>query len=65
MLIGLDGVAPTWIVDVSPLVILPSTIKSTRSFLRALGHPGDHGKRAVNWLWCGDEVIFLHFGGQS
>ena len=37
-----------------PLVILPSTIKSTRSFLPAPAHPDGPGKRAVKWWWwCG------------
>jgi len=36
-----------------PLVILPSTIKSRRSFLLAPAHPGGPGKRAVKQLRCG------------
>jgi len=38
------------------LVILPSTIKSRRSFLLALARPVSVGKRAVKqlwrWWWC-------------
>jgi len=34
-----------------PLIILPSTIKSRRSFLLALARLGGPGKRAVKWLW--------------
>jgi len=40
LLIGPDGVAPTRIVGVSALFILPSAIKSRRSFLLAPAHPG-------------------------
>jgi len=36
-----------------PLVMLPGTIKSRRSFLLAPAHPGGPGKRAVKRLWCG------------
>jgi len=35
-----------------PLVILPNTIKSRRSFLLALAHLGSPGKRAVNGCVC-------------
>jgi len=52
LLIGPDGVAPNRIVCVSASCypILPSTIKSRRSFLLAPAHPGGPGKKAVKWL---------------
>jgi len=48
LLIGLDRVALTRIVSV---YAFPSTIKSRRSFLLALAHPGGPAKRAVKQLW--------------
>jgi len=53
LLTGLDGVAPTRVVVCLPLVILLSTIKSTKSFLLAPAHPGGPGKSALKWWWCG------------
>ena len=49
-LVSPDGVAPSWMVNVSACVNLPCTIKS-RSSLLALAHPGGPGKRAVKRLW--------------
>jgi len=34
-----------------PLVLLPSTIKTGRSYLLALAHPGGPRERAVKWWW--------------
>ena len=52
------------------LVILPSTIKSRRSFFLPPAHLGGPGKRAVKRLWCcvvassnncvGFEMQFMH-----
>jgi len=42
-----------------PLVILPSTMMSRRSFLLAPAHPGRPRRRAVKWLWwCGGTSCF-------
>ena len=43
-LVSLDGVAPSWMVDVSASVIFPCTIKSRNPFL-APAHPGGPGKK--------------------
>jgi len=50
-LISLDEVAAPGYLVCLPLVILPSTIKSRRSFLLALAYPGGPGKRSVKRLW--------------
>jgi len=41
-----------------PLVILPSNIKSRRSFLLPPAHPDGPRKRAVKQLWCGVVAVF-------
>ena len=51
-LVSLDGVVPSRMVGVLPLLIFPCTIKS-RSSLLAPAHQGGPGKRAIKWLWCG------------
>ena len=44
-----------------PLVILPSTMKSRRSFLLAWAHLGGPRKRAIKWLWwCGGSSVCTH-----
>jgi len=51
-----------------PLVILPSTTKSRRSFLLAPAHPGGARKRAVKWLWYGGggiPKVLIQTPGQS
>jgi len=55
-LVQMEWRPPGWSVCL-PLVILPSTIKSRRSFLLALALPGGPGKKAVKrlwwwWWWC-------------
>ena len=45
-----DGVAPSWMVSVSALLIFPCTIKSRSSFL-APAHRGGPGKGVVKWLY--------------
>jgi len=50
LLISRDGVARSRIVSVSASVILPSTIKSRRSFLLAPAHLDGLGKRTVKRL---------------
>jgi len=42
-----------------PSVILPSTIKSRRSFVLAPAHAGDPGKGAVKRLWRGVVVVVI------
>jgi len=49
-LVSLDGVAPSWMVDVSASVIFPCTVKSRNPFL-APADPGGTRKRAVKRLW--------------
>jgi len=39
------------------IVILPSAIKSRRSFLLASAHPGGAGEKAIKWSWCGGECF--------
>ena len=41
-----------------PLLIFPCTIKS-RSSILAPAHPGGPRERAVKWLWCGGDEIFV------
>jgi len=48
-LVSPDGVAPSRMIGVLPLLIFPCTIKS-RSSLLAPAHPGGPGKRAVKRL---------------
>jgi len=50
-LVGLDGVAPICIVDVSASVIFPCTIQS-RFLLLALAYLGSQGRRAVKQFVC-------------
>jgi len=47
LLISLDGVVPSQMVDVSASVIFPCTIKARRFLLLALAHPGSPRKRAI------------------
>jgi len=55
LLIGPDGMAPTLLLVCLPLVILPITIKSRRSFFLAPPNPGGAGKKGrktvVVWRW--------------
>ena len=54
-LVSPDGVAS--MVGVLPLLIFPCTISS----LLALAHPGGPGKRAIKWLWCGNNIVDVIF----
>jgi len=47
-----DGVAPSWMVDVSACVNLPLHHK-VQKFSSGTGSPGWSQKRAVKRLWCG------------
>jgi len=49
LLIGPDGVAPSWMVNVC-LCYLPLHHKSPEEFLLALAHPGGPGKSGVKRL---------------
>jgi len=59
LLIGPDGVAPSRLSMCLPLVILPSTIKSRRSFLLAPAHPGGSRQRVVKQLWQWWHIVRL------
>jgi len=51
-LVSPDGVAPSWMVDVSASLNLPLHHK-VQKFSLAPAHPGGPGKRAIKQLWCG------------
>ena len=48
-----------------PIVILPCTIKSRRTFLLAPAHLACPRRRSIKWLWCGACVVRVDYVTQE